>query len=134
MSAERFLRHGRFAHTYDVVAWAKRRRFQLVAVDPEALDYHPTYGRHPCKGLRASERAVCKSTTTELHESRSFLNDRKVVSGLKRPQEKGFVYNSSIYAVKEIDAVELLSPTNVLVKPKQRHDECTVGPRASLLR
>ena len=134
MSAERFLRHGRFAHTYDVVAWAKRRRFQLVAVDPEALDYHPTYGRHPCKGLRASERAVCKSTTTELHESRSFLNDRKVVSGLKRPQEKGFVYNSSIHAVKEIDAVELLSPTNVLVKPKQRHDECTVGPRASLLR
>ena len=101
MSAERFLRHGRFAHTYDVVAWAKRRRFQLVAVDPEALDYHPTYGRHPCKGLRASERAVCKSTTTELHESRSFLNDRKVVSGLKRPQEKGFVYNSNM--LKEID-------------------------------
>ena len=46
----------------------------------------------------------------------------------------GLVPYQSIHAVKEIDAVELLSPTNVLVKPKQRHDECTVGPRASLLR
>ena len=108
MSAERFLRHGRFAHTYDVVAWAKRRRFQLVAVDPEALDYHPTYGRHPCRGCGRARGLSAKARPQEA--SRESLmcsyDDRKVVSGLKR-----FVSHC------EGDApVELLSPSYLLVK------------------